>query len=54
MMPTRHRTRAQNRADAITAERHHNQQAREARRQARDALYFGGALPGTDDEPPPF
>jgi hypothetical protein len=51
MMPTRQRTRAQHRADAITAERHHNQQTREA----SDALYFGGAPPPTDDdEPPPF
>jgi hypothetical protein len=54
MMPTRQRTRAQNRADAITAERHHNHQARQARHHARDALYFGGAPPPTDDEPPPF
>ena len=55
MMPTRQRTRAQHRADAITAERHHNQQTRQARHHNRDPAYFADTPPPTDDdEPPPF
>ena len=55
MMPTRQRTRAQHRADAITAERHHNYQTRQARHHNRDPAYFADTPPPTDDdEPPPF
>lgn len=52
MMPTRHRTRAQNRAHRIATERRQNQRAREARRQQ---AVIGYSLPDTyDDDPPPF
>jgi hypothetical protein len=56
MMPKRRRTRAQNRAQRIEAERRHNRQCREAWRQARDAFYEGLMNPTTegDGEPPPF
>lgn len=40
MMPTRRRTRAQNRAHRIAAERRQNQRAREARRQRWEDAYF--------------
>ncbi|MGH3966626.1 MAG: HNH endonuclease signature motif containing protein [Mycobacterium sp.] len=53
MMPRRRRTRAQNRADRIAAERRQNHNARTARR-AEYANHFGPAPPGTDDDPPPF
>jgi hypothetical protein len=53
MMPLRRRTRAQNRADHITTERHQNQQKRR-KRQEQIANYLTGAPPGSDDEPPPF
>ncbi len=49
MMPTRRRTRAQNRAHRIATERHHNRQTR----LATQAAQTGPAPPG-DDEPPPF
>jgi hypothetical protein len=48
-MPRRTRTRAQNRAARIAAERKHNRQARLAIQVAQN----GPAPPG-DDEPPPF
>jgi hypothetical protein len=55
MMPKRRRTRAQNRAQRIEAERRENRQCREARRQARDAFYFELLSPTEGDgEPPPF
>ena len=53
MMPKRRRTRAQNHAQRITAERRQNHQARIARRPHRPS-YFGLAPPDTDDGPPPF
>jgi hypothetical protein len=55
MMPKRRRTRAQNRAHRINAERRHNQAAR-ARREAQLVGYPGPAPPGGsgDAEPPPF
>jgi hypothetical protein len=46
-MPTRRRTRAQNRAHYIAAQRHLNHQARQA-------VSCGPAPPVGDDEPPPF
>jgi hypothetical protein len=61
MMPTRRRTRAQNRAHRIEAERRQNRNAREARHDQWVTTYFGPAPnfgpapPGdADDEPPPF
>lgn len=53
MMPTRRRTRAQDRAHRVAAERRRNHQARQAKRRERDAAYLGPAPPD-DDEPPPF
>jgi hypothetical protein len=47
MMPKRRRTRAQNRAKYVAAERRLN-------RQARQAVSRGPAPPAGDDEPPPF
>ena len=55
MMPKRRRTRAQNRAARIAAERRQNQRAREARHQRWEAAYFASTPPGgDDDDPPPF
>ena len=55
MMPKRTRTRAQNRANSIAAERRHNRQVRQAERRQRQAAYFGPAPPSdSNDEPPPF
>ncbi len=55
MMPTRTRTRAQNRAHRIAAERRHNRDARIARREAREAFYTELMYPSHGDgEPPPF
>ena len=52
MMPKRHRTRSQNRAQRIATERRHNRQARTAR---PADCYIGPAPPHTDDDdPPPF
>ena len=51
MMPTRRRTRAQNRANYVAAERRHNRAARQA---AQHAACGGPAPPARDDEPPPF
>ena len=53
-MPRRQRTRAQNRAQRMAAERRRNRQARLARR-AQMVSYFAEPLPTSDDnEPPPF
>ena len=49
MMPLRTTTRAQNRAQSIAAERHHDRQARLAARAAQT-----GPTPPDDDEPLPF
>ncbi|HYX99892.1 MAG TPA: HNH endonuclease signature motif containing protein [Mycobacterium sp.] len=46
-MPTRRRTRAQNRANYVAVERQRN-------RQSRQAVSCGPAPPVGDDEPPPF
>ncbi|MCV7168908.1 DUF222 domain-containing protein [Mycobacterium manitobense] len=58
MMPQRQRTRAQNKAARIAAERQHNREHREARRrnrrQALDALFAPKPPPQPGDEPPPF
>jgi len=51
MMPKRRRTRAQNRANYVAAERRHNRAARQA---AQHAASGGPAPPARDDEPPPF
>jgi hypothetical protein len=54
MMPRRRRSRAQQRAYRVATERHHNRQARLARK-AATPNYFGPAPPpNPDDEPPPF
>lgn len=54
MMPTRRRTRAQNRAHRIADERRQNRNDRLAR-SAGSVDYFGPAPPGHEDEdPPPF
>jgi hypothetical protein len=53
MMPKRRRTRAQNRAHRVAAERRQNRDARKARR-AQAMSYFGPAPPQTDNDPPPF
>jgi hypothetical protein len=53
MMPRRRRTRRQDRAHRVAAERRQNHQARTTRR--TDHLsHLGPAPPGADDEPPPF
>jgi PE family len=49
MMPLRTRTRSQNRASRINAERSHNRQARLAAQAAAEAN-----RPPPSDEPPPF
>ena len=55
MMPQRRRTRAENRAARIAAERCHNRQARQAERRQRQAAYAGPAPPPeSGDDPPPF
>jgi hypothetical protein len=50
-MPMRRRTRAQNRANYVAAERRRNLAARQA---AQHAASGGPAPPARDDEPPPF
>ena len=53
MMPTRRRTRAQDRANRIAVERRQNRLARTTRR--TDSMsHFGPAPPEIDDDPPPF
>lgn len=57
LMPERRRTRAQNRAQRVEAERQDNRRKREARKQARKAELaelLSPKAPGPDDEPPPF
>ncbi|GAB1814111.1 HNH endonuclease signature motif containing protein [Mycobacterium sp. MUNTM1] len=55
MMPKRERTRAQNRAARIAAERRQNHHARQPERQEREAARFGPAPPTEGDgDPPPF
>ncbi|ORV91628.1 hypothetical protein AWC11_10750 [Mycobacterium interjectum] len=56
MMPKRRRTRAQDRAYRVAAERRHNREAREARTTppADYWTYGGPAPPPDDDDPPPF
>ncbi len=55
MMPRRKRTRAQNRAARIAAERRQNHHARQPKRQEREAAYSGPAPPADGDgEAPPF
>ncbi|WP_414686192.1 hypothetical protein [Mycobacterium sp.] len=53
MMPKRRRTRAQDRAARVAAERHRNRQARLARKAARPS-YFRLTPPADDEDPPPF
>jgi hypothetical protein len=53
-MPTRRRSRAQNHAAYIAAERRHNRTTRQARQHARETTSVGPAPPDSDDEPPPF
>jgi hypothetical protein len=50
-MPRRRRTRAQHRAQAIAAERSHNRQTRQGR---RDQLAHNVSYPEDPDDPPPF
>jgi hypothetical protein len=52
MMPTRRRTRAQQRSQRITAERNRNRNDWLARQRAY--TYARGAKFGDPDEPPPF
>ncbi|MEE2855334.1 MAG: HNH endonuclease signature motif containing protein [Actinomycetota bacterium] len=55
MMPRRERTRAQNRAARIAAERRQNHHARQPERREREAACLGPAPPAEGDgEPPPF
>ncbi len=55
MMPTRRRTRQQDRDYRIEAERRHNRQTMQAERRHHQRAYFDPAPPGDrDDEPPPF
>jgi hypothetical protein len=53
MMPRRSRTRRQDRAHRVAAERRQNHQARTVRR-SESMSYPGPAPPDADDEPPPF
>ncbi len=54
-MPRRRRTRAQNRAAAITDERARNQELYEDLENAcRDSYFAGRPRPRGDDDPPPF
>jgi hypothetical protein len=54
MMPQRRRTRRQDRAYRVTAERRQNRNARMNRRPT-SMTYLGPAPPGSDDDdPPPF
>jgi hypothetical protein len=53
MMPRRCRTRRQDRADRVAAERRRNHVARTTR-QTSSFSYLGPAPPDADDEPPPF
>lgn len=55
-VPKRRRTRAQNHARYVAAERRKNRNERQARHAARHAAWTGPAPPtaGDDDDPPPF
>jgi hypothetical protein len=53
MMPRRQRTRQQDRAHRVAAERRQNHLARTIRR-SESLSYLGPAPPGADDDPPPF
>ena len=53
MMPRRRRTRQQDRAHRVAAERRQNHQARTTRRTDR-LSYLGPAPPDANDDPPPF
>jgi hypothetical protein len=53
MMPRRRRTRQQDRAHRVSAERRQNHRARTTRRTGH-LSYLGPAPPDSDDEPPPF
>jgi hypothetical protein len=53
MMPRRRRTRRQDRAHRVAAERRQNHQARTAHR-SESMSYPGPAPPDADDDPPPF
>jgi Domain of unknown function (DUF222) len=53
LMPRRRRTRRQDRASRISAERQRNHDARATRRADR-LSYFNLGPPGPDDDPPPF
>jgi hypothetical protein len=54
MMPKRLRTRAQNRAARIAAERQRNRTARETRRKPEQTCDLGTRDAACDSEPPPF
>ena len=57
MMPKRRRTRAQDRAARVAAERRQNHTARKARAEAEAQVVRANAPPGYNsdpDEPPPF
>ena len=54
MMPKRRRTRAQNRATRIAAQRRQNRETREARRKEWQPWHSGPRDAVDDDEPPPF
>jgi len=54
MMPTRRRTRAQNRAARIATERRHNRDTRLAHQKYWETCYFGPRDTAGDGEPPPF
>jgi hypothetical protein len=55
MMPTRRRTRVQDRAGRIAAERRHNRKARTGRRaETIGSGLGGGPAPPHADDPPPF
>ena len=54
MMPKRRRTRAQDRAYRVAAERRHNREARLARKAARHDDFGPAPPPDDDDDPPPF
>ncbi|WP_193048281.1 HNH endonuclease signature motif containing protein [Mycolicibacterium baixiangningiae] len=53
-VPQRRRTRDQNRAAAIAAERAHNRDAREARRRRVHPYFQPAPTPDANEEPPPF
>ena len=54
MMPLRTRTRTQNRAQRIVAERRHNRMSREAGRKHCEESNFALHSASADEEPPPF